>query len=110
MDKKIAQLLAAVGAVATMGSMNRAVAQPNPVEILQAKSFAELLEPISDAPAILAAADAQPASAKGEQVAQYYHHHHHHHHHAYHRRYYMPYPMMRRHHHHHHHHHHHNYY
>ena len=64
---------------------------------LKANSFAELLEPIPNAPALLMAMDEKPAAENNVQLAQYYHHHHHHHHHRYWRRY--------RHHHHHHHHH-----
>jgi hypothetical protein len=121
MDKKIAGLL---GAVAALGSLNAAQAAPgpDPTEVLQANSYAELLEPIANASALLRAVDqARPAPSADAnvQVAQYYHHHHHHHHHhAFYPRYYDPYgpvvvvPRYRRyyHHHHHHHHHHHSFY
>jgi hypothetical protein len=121
MDKKIAGLL---GAVAALGSLNAAQAAPgpDPTEVLQANSYAELLEPIANAAALLRAVDqARPAPSADAnvQVAQYYHHHHHHHHHhAFYPRYYDPYgpvvvvPRYRRyyHHHHHHHHHHHSFY
>ena len=99
MEKKIAGVL---GAVATLGAMSAAQAAPTPAvpsDSLRANSFAELLEPIPDAAALLRTVDQAPApSATGNvQLAQYYRHHHHHHHHHFWRRY--------RHHHHHHHHH-----
>jgi len=121
MDKKIAGLL---GAVAALGGLNAAQAAPAPVQdptnILQANSFAELLEPIANAAELLRAVEAQQPAEATVQEAQYYpyyrhHHHHHHHHHAFYPRYYAPYggevvvvPRYRhyyRHHHHHHHHH-----
>ena len=109
MDKKIAGLL---GAVATLGSLHAAQATPSqdPTEVLRANSYAELLEPIANASALLKAVDeAKPAPSAdaGVQVAQYYdpydpygpvvvvpryrryyhhHHHHHHHHHSFYRR------------------------
>ena len=105
MDKRIAGLL---GAVAAVGTLNTAQAAPNPspAETLRANSFAELLEPIPDAAALLQAVDEQhpaPSADANVQLAQY--HHHHHHHHAYRR--YVPRIVVvpRRHHHHHHHHH-----
>ena len=123
MDKKLAGLL---GAVATLGAMHAAQAA-SPTDILQASSFAELLDPIPNAAAQLKALDehqaSQPAKAKVE-LAQYYvpyyhhHHHHHHHHHAFYPRDYgygpevVIVPRYRRYyyHHHHHHHHHHGFY
>jgi hypothetical protein len=96
MEKKIAGLL---GAVAALGAFTAAEAapMPAPTEILRANSFADLLEPIPNAAALLQAVDesAPATSADGNiQLAQYHHHHHHHHH-------------YRRHLHHNHHHHHH---
>ena len=120
MEKKIAGLL---GAMATLGAFNAAQAAPAPApaptDVLRANSFADLLEPIPNAAALLQAVDeSAPAQSANEnvQLAQYYYHHHHHHHHAW-RRYYAP-PVIvvpprygyYRHHHHHHHHHHHSYY
>jgi hypothetical protein len=95
-----------------------ALAAPNPSQILNAGSYAELLQPVPDAQAKLAALDSQPAparrtAAQGEQVAQYYYHDHHHHHHHHHWRGYdygPPFWRYRYYHHHHHHHHHHHYY
>jgi hypothetical protein len=102
MDKKIAGLL---GAVAALSTANAAQASPAPttaqVNVLEASSYANLLEPIPNAAAILKAVDERgPASsAKGEfQLAQAHHHHHHHHHRT---------VVIRRPRHHHHHHHHH---
>jgi hypothetical protein len=116
MDKKIAGLL---GAVAALGTLNGAQAAPTPAssDVLQANSYADLLEPIPNAGKVLQALDertpAKPAEAN-VQLAQYYyhHHHHHHHHHGYWRRGPVIVVPHRRwyHHHHHHHHHHHGYY
>jgi hypothetical protein len=121
MDKKIAGLLGAVAALGTFGSAEAAPA-PAPADVLQANSYAELLEPIPNAGALLQAIDEQaPAKAsQNVQLAQYYYHHHHHHHHSFYRRgYYDRYydeapvvvvPRYRRYYHHHHHHHHHSFY
>ena len=119
MEKKIAGLL---GAMATLGAFNAAQAapmpNPAPTDVLRASSFADLLEPIPNAAALLRAVDeSAPGSSADEnvQLAQfYYHHHHHHHHHSQYRRYRYGYdeprivvvPRYRRYHHHHHHHHH----
>jgi hypothetical protein len=95
MDKKIAALLGAA-ALGTVGS-----AQASPIDVLQANSYADLLQPIPNAAALLSAVDERtPDASAGPtiQLAQAHHHHHHHHHHSYSRRH--------RHHHHHHHHHH----
>ena len=92
MHKTITGLL---GAVATLG-VAQAAPTPDPSDSLKANSFAELLEPIPNATALLNAMDEKPATENNVQVAQFYHHHHHHHHHRYWRRY-------RYHHHHHHH-------
>ncbi len=119
MDKKIAGLL---GAVATLGAMNAAQAAPTPSpapsDVLRANSFADLLEPIPNAAALLQAVDESapvPSADENVQLAQIFiEHHHHHHHHAY-RRYaprvvIVPPRRYYRHHHHHHHHHHHSFY
>ena len=85
MEKKIAGLL---GAMATLGAFNAAQAAPAPTpapsDVLRANSFAELLEPIPNAAALLQAVDESgPVSSASDniQLAQYHHHHHHHHHH-----------------------------
>ena len=115
MEKKIAGLLGAAAALGTFGAAQAAA--PDPSQTLRASSFAELLQPIPNAAALLQALDEQaPAkTADGNvQVAQFYHHHHHHHHH--HHGYYrgddygygprvIVVPRYRHHHHHHHHHH-----
>ncbi len=119
MEKKIAGLL---GAMATLGAFNGAEAAPTPspapTDVLRANSFADLLEPIPNAAALLRAVDEQrPNSSADEnvQLAQFYHHHHHHHHHHGYYRGYDRYdeprivvvpPRYRRYYHHHHHHHH----
>ena len=116
MDKKIAGLLGAVAALGTLTTAEAAPA-PSPPDVLHANSYADLLEPIPNAVALLRAVD-ESAPAQGTenvQLAQYYHHHHHHHHHSFYRHhhhhsYYPPVvvvPRYRRYHHHHHHHHHH---
>ena len=114
MDKKIAGL---AGAITSLASMHAADASPaqNVTEIVSPRSYAELLQPIPNATALLKAVDsADAARAEVEakrnpnvrlaQYWDYYPHHHHHHHH--HNSYYQP-PYY---HHHHHHHHHHSYY
>jgi hypothetical protein len=120
MEKKIAGLL---GAVATLGAFGGAQAAPTPgpapTDVLRANSFADLLEPIPNAAALLQAVDEStpvPSADDNVQLAQFYHHHHHHHHH-HHSQYRRDYdggygprvivvPRRYRHHHHHHHHHH----
>lgn len=114
MEKKIAGL---IGAMVTFGAFTAAeaapMAPPAPSEILKANSFADLLEPIPNAVALLQVVDeAGPMSSADEnvQLVQFYHHHHHHHHHHSQYRRYAPRivvvpPRYRRYHHHHHHHH-----
>jgi hypothetical protein len=113
MEKKIAGLL---GAMAALGAFNAAEAAPIPApapgDVLKANSFAELLQPIPNAAALLKAVDESrpgPSADENVQLAQFYHHHHHHHHHHHSAYRYGPVvvvPRYRRHHHHHHHHHH----
>ena len=104
MDKTIAGVLAAIGSIAPMAAAHAGVTPTEVDRAMNASSFAELLQSVPNAPAILKAAKQQRAeSPKGDevQVAQYHHHHHHHHyyyHHHHHHHYY------------HHHHHHHYYY
>ena len=113
MRRRLAGMLGAA-VLATVGTTQIATAAPDPEEVLQARSFAELLQPIPDATVLLAAAEAASVrdlaadseSMDRRMVAQYYHyHHHHHHHHHHHWR-----PWRDHHHHYHHHHHHHRYY
>jgi hypothetical protein len=111
MDKRIAGLLGAAAALATVGGANAATeTQGNPQN--PATNYRELLDPVPNATAALKADDARrEAEARNVKTAQisvqvgHHHHHHgvrirvgHHHHHRYYR-----------HHHHHHHHHHSNY-
>jgi hypothetical protein len=103
MDKNMAGLIAAVGALVA-GSAQAANTPPLAVNpVLQATSYADLLKPIPNALEVLKAQnEASPATFGGDEQPKVetvqYHHHHHHHHHRYRRVY------------HHHHHHHHNYY
>jgi hypothetical protein len=104
MDKKIAGLLGAAAALATMSAAQASIAEPT--QNTPTANYRDLLEPISDAVNALKADDARIAAARtqgGEQVAQYYHHHHHHHHHRWYDR-VLPRPYYHHHHHHHHHH------
>ena len=110
MDKKIVGLLGAISSVAAMTAV-QAAPSPDTTELSTARSYAELLQPIPNAVALLEAARAADAErAKTEtgqdQSAQmvWHHHHHHHHHHRW---------WGHHHHHHHHHrwwHHHHHHY
>jgi hypothetical protein len=111
MEKKIAGLL---GAMATLGAFSAAQAAPTPApaptDVLRANSFADLLEPIPNAIALLQAVDESapaPSADANIHLAQIYieRHHHHHHHHAYRPRIVVVPPPRYRHHHHHHHHH-----
>jgi hypothetical protein len=108
MDKKIAGLLGAAAALATVSGANATEVQgnaPNP-----AASYRDLLNPVPNALEALKADDARLAGTPADEVklAQD-HHHHHHHHHAAPRVIVVP-PRHRHHHHHHHHHHHSSYY
>jgi hypothetical protein len=99
METKIAGLL---GAVAALGTLTSAHAAPMQTDPLQANSYAELLEPIPNAAAVLKVVDERAPVDGNIQLAQY-HHHHHHHHHSHYRR--GPVIVIGRHRHHHHHHH-----
>ena len=116
MDKKIAGLLGAAAALASLNGAQAATA-PDPTEVLKAGSYADLLRPIPNAMAVLEAVDRAAGDFEAnDQVAQFYveHHHHHHHHNSYYRRGYRDEPRIvvvprerrfyRDHHHHHHHH------
>lgn len=111
MEKKLAGLLGAAAALTTVGAAQAVPAAP-PQTLPAASSYTDLLEPVPNASAVLAADDQRVGDGEARvQLAQYYyyHHHHHHHRHVY---------VIRRHHHHHHyrryyyhhHHHHHHYY
>jgi hypothetical protein len=98
MDKKIVGVIGAVAGLAALDSAAQATPAVQPTADLNARSFAELLDPIPNAVAALRASDAATAretqeQATGElsgnvQVAGWHHHHHrryHHHHHHHHR-------------------------
>jgi hypothetical protein len=88
----------------------------DPTQALTANSFADLLEPIPNATALLQAIDESapiPSAEHNVQMAQFYHHHHHHHHSQYRydeRRIVVVPRQYRRDRYHHHHHHHHSFY
>jgi hypothetical protein len=89
MDKKIVGLIAAIGSVAPMSAAQAAVSPLEVSQVMNARSFAELLEPIPDASAILKMADETPVlDARDSVMAMDHHHHHHryrnHHHHHHH--------------------------
>ena len=91
MDKKMAGLLGALGALAAGAP---AMADTLALEgVMHAASYADLLQPIPNAGSLLQASDEAMTEDPAAVVMVQYHHHHHH---RYHRRY-------RRHHHHHHH-------
>jgi hypothetical protein len=113
-DQKIVGIVGAVAGLASLdATQSVATATPNPQVFSNAKSYAELLDPIPNALVLLRAADAAAASTaqtqnadevSGVELAQYYHHHHHHHHHRYFRHHHHHHHWWRRYHHHHHHH------
>jgi len=116
MDKKIVGVVGVISGLASFdGAQAATEALPNTNELPAARSYAELLDPIPNALALLMALDAAQASAgladpqaqsPDVKLAQYYHHHHHHHHHHHYRRYYHHHHHHHYYHHHHHHHHH----
>lgn len=115
MDQKIVGIVGAVAGLAALDTtQGAATAAPSPQGFSDAKSYAELLDPIPNALALLRDADAARAAqnekASGVELVQYWRHHHHHHHHH---RYFRYYHHHHHHHwwrYHHHHHHHHHYY
>jgi len=130
MDKTIIGVVGAVAGLASLDGAAQAATVTAPGDVKAAQSFADLLDPIPNAVALLRAADLaaartahnDPATDETVQVAQVYisHHHHHHHrywrhhhHHHHHRAVIIRGPGVRigigRHRHHHHHHHHHYY-
>ena len=98
MDKTVMGLVAAIGATIPFASAQAAVvSSDDAASVLRVASVADLLEPVPNSAAILAALDSErkpaPAPAvaevKGLKVAQWHHHHHHHHwHHHHHHHYY----------------------
>lgn len=120
MDKMTAGLLGAVAGLATMSAAQAATTQAvSPSQALQASSYADLLEPIPNAVALLKADDGlraeQMNTSASFQLADwggdwrgddgYNNDHHHHHHHRRYDNYYGYYNRGGDHHHHHHHHH-----
>jgi len=85
MDKKLAGLVGAVSTLALVGT-STAQAHTSPPSDQEVASYADLLKPIPNAKAKLAAEDAHRTSTMdgpaSVQVAQDHHHHHHHHHHV----------------------------
>jgi hypothetical protein len=82
MDKRISGLLGAVAALTALDAAQATAATgPEPAQALQAGSYADLLEPIPNALALLRAdndAHAKRAAEGNVQVADDHHHHHHH--------------------------------
>lgn len=115
MDKMTAGLLGAVAGLATMGTAQAATTPAvSPSQALQASSYADLLEPIPNATALLQADNGLRAeqlnTTASFQLADwggdygYNDHHHHHHHHQRYGNYYGYNDRGRSEHHHHHHH------
>jgi hypothetical protein len=105
MDKSVLGLVAVMTVATPFAAAHATAVTPeDAANALRVSSVADLLDPVPNSLAILAALSVDPEAGpadKGVQLAQW-HHHHHHHHHFYHH-----------HHHHHHHwrwHHHHHYY
>jgi hypothetical protein len=72
MDKKIAGLLGAAAALASLNSA-QAAAPPDPTEVLKARSYSDLLGPIPNAMAVLEAVDRAASDSEANvQVAQFY--------------------------------------
>jgi hypothetical protein len=123
MDKKIVGVIGAISGLAALDTAAQATpaATPTP-DLMNARSFAELLDPIPNAVAALRAANAAAREMQGQEVGgrtgdtqvagyhhhhhRYYHHHHHHHHHRVIIRPVLPYYHHHHHHHRYHHHHH----
>jgi len=106
MEKTLMGLVAAIGAAAPLaGAHASAVSTEDATRALHVTSIAELLEPVANSTAILAALDSAPVketttSVKGLQIAQWHHHHHHHHHRYYHHHHHHHYYYHHHHHHH----------
>ena len=83
MDKTIVGVIAAIGSIAPVA----AVAAVTPADVdraMSAGSFAELLQSVPNAPAILRAQSQQrdtTTNTIGNVMRVAWHHHHHHHHH-----------------------------
>lgn len=75
-------LLSTVAGLCVMGAAQAAPVQGS---LPAAQSYADLLEPVQNADAVLMADDMAQAQQQKPllQLAQYHHHHHHHHHHGF---------------------------
>ena len=91
MDKRLAGLLGAAAALASMDAAQAATpAAPGPADTMRVASYAELLAPIPNAVALLIANDAVRTQSPAQRVQLAGHHHHHryrrrsrhHHHHS----------------------------
>lgn len=113
MEKTVMGIVAAIGAAAPLaGAHASVVTHDEAARALHVSSIAELLEPVANSSAILAALDsaASDKAASGEknvELAQFFYHHHHHHHHFYHHHHHHYYYHHHHHHYYYHHHHHH---
>jgi hypothetical protein len=76
MDKKIAGLLGAVGALASLDTAQATIATDS-TTMSKAQSYADLLNPIPNAAATLKAVD-EAGDTSEVRVAENAHHHHHH--------------------------------
>jgi hypothetical protein len=103
LEKKIAGIVGAVAALGTIGSVQAAPA-PNPTDVLQVSSYADLLQPVQNAGAFLQALDEQQSSGSMQPSIRLAQNHHHHHDHSYARRPHIVVAPHRRDHYHHHHH------
>ena len=118
MDKKTLGLVGVISALTPLAAA-AAPSEKTLAEVMAPQSYAELLQPIPNASALLKeeAASSRAQTESRIRTAQYYgypdgpyyHHHHHHHHHHHQYRGWDGYPYYRHHHHHHHHHHHNDY-
>jgi hypothetical protein len=111
---KVVGLVGAISGLATLdGAQAASLESPNTTGLTSARSYAELLEPIPNALAVLKAVDAAEAargalddgSDANVMLVQYHHHHnrwrrHHHHHNRWWRRHHHHHNRWRRHHHH----------
>ena len=85
MDQKIVGIVGAIAGLAALdATQGAATAAPNPEGVPSAKSFADLLDPIPNALAMLRAVDAAAATRSQDEagqtadvkLAQWHHHHH----------------------------------
>src|SRR5579875_300429 len=87
MEKKVAGIVGALGALAIGPQLAHAAPAANPPDPLRVESYAELLNPIANASELLRLADSSSSERAKVETAQYHHyrrHHHDHHHHHHH--------------------------